>query len=34
MNGNPINLLFHLQAIAGLIGLTLTGPGALAIDKK
>jgi len=30
---NPINLLFHLQAIAGLISLYLTGPGAIALDK-
>ncbi|MEM3113288.1 MAG: DoxX family protein [Candidatus Pacearchaeota archaeon] len=34
MNGNPVNLLFHLSAIAGLISLFLTGPGALSLDKK
>lgn len=28
-----INLLFHLQAIAGYISLYLTGPGANAMDK-
>ncbi|MBS3066567.1 DoxX family protein [Candidatus Pacearchaeota archaeon] len=33
MNGNPINLLFHLQAIAGLISLTLTGSGMWSIDQ-
>ena len=30
---NPVNLLFHLQAIAGLISLYLTGPGAIALSK-
>ena len=34
MNGNPVNLLFHLTAIAGLVSLFLTGPGAMALGKN
>ncbi|MEK6891212.1 MAG: DoxX family protein [Nanoarchaeota archaeon] len=33
MNGNPINLLFHLLGIASLISLTLTGPGMHSLDE-
>ncbi|MEK6873626.1 MAG: DoxX family protein [Nanoarchaeota archaeon] len=33
-SGSYVNLIFHLQAIAGLITIYLIGPGALAIDKK
>lgn len=33
MNGSPVNLLFHLLAIASLGSLTVTGPGAYAVDS-
>ena len=33
MNGNPVNLLFHILALAGLTSVYATGPGAWALGK-
>mgnify|MGYP001580339444 FL=1 len=33
MNGNPLNVVFHLLALASLISLSLTGPGTLAVSR-
>ena len=32
-SGNPVNILFHLLGIAGLILVYLSGPGAMAVSK-
>lgn len=34
MQGNPVTLLFHLAAVAGLVSLYLTGPGALGVKQN
>lgn len=33
MNGNPVTVLFHLVGIAGLVSLSLTGPGKYAVGE-